>query len=73
MERREGRLISERVWLHRSYRFLHRHRFTTPYGRTVLESGKQSNIARLRRMIRMEDCGGSEMRSRRAGGASRPA
>lgn len=62
MERREGRLISERVWLHRSYRFLHRHRFTTPYGRTVLESGKQANIARLRRMIRLQDRRGSEMR-----------
>jgi predicted metal-dependent HD superfamily phosphohydrolase len=62
MERREGRLISEKVWLHRSYRFLHRHRFSTPYGRTVLESGKQANIARLRRMIRMQDRGENKTR-----------
>jgi len=52
MERREGRRINERVWLHRSIRFLHGHRFTTRYGRTVLEAGKQANLERLRRMIR---------------------
>jgi len=51
MERREGRLIDEMAWLHRSYRFLRRHRFTTRYGRTVLEAGKQANIVRLRRLM----------------------
>jgi predicted metal-dependent HD superfamily phosphohydrolase len=55
MERREGRRIEEVVWLHRSYRFLHQHRFATRYGRTVLESGKQTNLRRLRRLIRQEE------------------
>lgn len=55
MELRERRIIEERVWLHRSYRFLHGHRFATSYGRTVLESGKQANLGRLRKMIRMRE------------------
>jgi len=59
MERREGRVIDEMAWLHRSYRFLRRHRFTTRYGRTVLEAGKQANIRRLRRLMqKWEKAGG---------------
>jgi predicted metal-dependent HD superfamily phosphohydrolase len=52
IEHREGRLIEEIVWLRRSIRFLLRHRYTTRYGRTVLESGKQANIERVRRIVR---------------------
>ena len=52
MERREGRVIEEIVWLRRSIRFLLRHRYTTRYGRTVLESGKRANIERVRRIVR---------------------
>lgn len=51
MQRRTGRKIDQLIWLHRSYRFLHGHRFATSYGRTVLESGKQENLRRLRRAI----------------------
>jgi predicted metal-dependent HD superfamily phosphohydrolase len=59
--RRERRRVDERIWLHRSIRFLHGHRFATRYGRTVLEAGKQANIERLRRMIqRIESARGKK-------------
>jgi len=48
---REHRAIDLVAWLRRTDRFLKAHRFHTKYGRTVLERGRQRNLATIQRLL----------------------
>lgn len=51
IERREGVVLDDVMWLRRSCRFLRKHRFHTRYARTRFEKGRFANIARLRKLL----------------------
>ena len=44
--------MSDSEWHFRNIEFLEGHRFKTPYGKEVLERGKQENLKKLKQLIR---------------------
>ncbi len=52
IERREGILLDEALWLRRSYRFLTKHRFHTRHARAEYDDGRLANIVRMERLLK---------------------
>ncbi|MDV3307467.1 MAG: DUF5706 domain-containing protein [Cyclobacteriaceae bacterium] len=50
-EAQKGETIPEKEWMQTTLDFLQRHRYHTPYGKTVLEREKKKNISELRKAL----------------------
>lgn len=47
-------VMTDDAWLLHNISFLEEHRFKTPYGRDVLEKGKQENLNKLKQLIQVK-------------------
>jgi predicted metal-dependent HD superfamily phosphohydrolase len=48
------RSMTDEEWLKHNLEFLENHRYHTPYGQTILQSGKKKNIKQIRKLIMPE-------------------
>lgn len=47
-------VMTDKEWILTNIKFLEGHRFKTPYGKDILEKGKQENLNKLKQLIRLQ-------------------
>lgn len=46
--------MTDKEWILSNIKFMEGHRFKTPYGKDILEKGKQENLNKLKQLIRLQ-------------------